>query len=212
MYMHTYIHTCADLGSLPNGVISVRVDPLRCWPWYSHHCDLTKLLTLQNAACLPGLLSLLHTVHGVEEHTVNTQPWKLKASVGLQLLAFLGPEQLSSCFPPFPSLSLCASIHVWFYMYVCICICGGQRTTLGAMRQVLSTVLFLWYRISLAWNSPGRVISLSRDPKHPPTFASSYWVPSAHYHPWLCFFQNVVSGDWTHTLMLARQLLYQLNY
>lgn len=126
MYMHTYIHTCADLGSLPNGVISVRVGPLRCWPWYSHHCDLTKLLTLQNAACLPGLLSLLHTVHGVEKHTVNTQPWKLKASVGLQLLAFLGPEQLSSCFPPFPSLSLSLLLpvslckHTCVVLYVCV--------------------------------------------------------------------------------------------
>lgn len=126
MYMHTYIHTCADLSSLPNGVISVRVGPLRCWPWYSHHCDLTKLLTLQNAACLPGLLSLLHTVHGVEEHTVNTQPWKLKASVGLQLLAFLGPEQLSSCFPPFPSLSLSLLLpvslckHTCVVLYVCV--------------------------------------------------------------------------------------------
>lgn len=217
MYMHTYIHTCADLGSLPNGVISVRVSKMLTLvlpPLWPH-----KVADPAERCLSPRIIVFIthsprcwgtHSEHSAME----TEGISRSSVVGLSrtrtTVFLLSPLSLRVSL--FSSLSLCASIPVWFYMYVCICICGGQRTTLGAMRQVLSTVLFLWYRISLAWNSPGRVISLSRDPKHPPAFASSYWVPSAHYHPWLCLFKNVVSGDWTHTLMLARQLLYQLNY
>lgn len=156
MYMHTYIHTHM-----------CRSGQLAQWSYFCQSWP-SKMLTLVLLPLWPHKVAdpaerflsprvIVFATHSLQcckthsEHSaIETEGISRSSVVGLSrtrttvfLLFPLPSPSLSLLFLP---VSLCK--HTCVVLYVCVYLHGGQRTTLDALSQVLSTALFLWDRFS----------------------------------------------------------------